>query len=71
MKKLFQVLAVLVCFSCFALAATATPVSIVYGVYLWGGEGHELGFSAWEGVKTWVMMISAIIPGGLAYLAFK
>jgi len=71
MKKIFESLAMIVCIICIASATTATPVSIVYSIYLWGGEGHEIGYSAWEGVKNWVLMLSALIPAVISYLAIK
>lgn len=71
MKTLFQGLAMGICFVCLFIAGTATPASIAYGIHLWGGEGHELGYSAWEAVKNWALMLSAILPAGVAYLAIK
>lgn len=28
------------------IAAIATPISIVYALYMWGGEGHAIGYAA-------------------------
>ena len=31
--------------------------SIIYCIYLWGGQGHELGYSIWEAAKVWLVLM--------------
>ena len=45
------------------IAGLATPVSIVHGVYEWVGNDIEFKFALWEGVKLWLIMLSALIVG--------
>lgn len=45
------------------ISAAATPVSIVYGIYLWGSESHPLAYSSWEACKLWIQMLAFFVPG--------
>tara|TARA_R110000822_G_scaffold23066_4_gene71604 strand:+ start:3972 stop:4181 length:210 start_codon:yes stop_codon:yes gene_type:complete len=42
-------------------AALATPAGIVHGVYEWVGNDLEFKYALWEGVKLWLIMLSAAI----------
>tara|TARA_R110002020_G_scaffold248376_1_gene462368 strand:- start:5235 stop:5432 length:198 start_codon:yes stop_codon:yes gene_type:complete len=44
-------------------AALATPAGIVHGVYEWVGNDIEFKYALWEGVKLWLIMLSALIVG--------
>ena len=43
--------------------ALATPVGIVHGVYEWVANDLEFKYALWEGVKLWLIMLSALIIG--------
>lgn len=53
------------------LAGLATPIGIVEGVYRWAAEDLEFKYALWEGVKTWLLMLSCIIVGYPMFLATK
>lgn len=63
MKAIFMILGVV----CFILAAAATPIGIGYGVYQWAVEDIEFKIALWAGVKTWITMLLAVIPGLVFY----
>jgi len=42
--------------------ALANIISIILGIYYWGGAGMDLGPAAWEAAKIWIVMM---VAGGL------
>ena len=59
MKTVFCVVGII----CIVIAALATPVSVVLGVYEWVGNDVEFKFALWYGIKVWIGMLLCIIPG--------
>jgi len=45
------------------IAALATPVAIVYGIYLWAVADVLFKIALWGGAVVWMKMIACIIPG--------
>jgi hypothetical protein len=59
MKKIFYI-ASMILILCGVLA---TPAGIVHGIYEWVGNDMEFKFALWEGVKLWLIMLSALVIG--------
>lgn len=59
MKTTFCVIAMIL----ILCGALATPAGIVHGVYEWVGNDLEFKYALWEGVKLWLIMLSALIIG--------
>jgi len=49
------------------LAALATPVSVVYGIYEWAVIDLEFKVALWEMAKMWISMIAMLVPGGILF----
>lgn len=59
MKLVFLLVAV----ACLVLAALATPIAIVFGIYDWAANDVELKAALWFGAKIWISLIALVIPG--------
>ena len=59
MKTIFQIIAIILIFC----GALSVPVGFIYGVYEWVGNDLEFKYALWEGVKLWLIMLSALIVG--------
>jgi len=49
----------------FIIAALATPVSVVYGIYEWVVIDVQFKYALWEACKMWLSMIAMVVPGGV------
>jgi hypothetical protein len=51
--------------------AFATPIGIIEGVYTWVVIDTEFKYALWEGVKTWLIMLSGLLIGYPLFVATK
>jgi len=63
MKMICGILAIVL----LAITAVSAPASVIYCLYLWGGEDYEFKVAAWEAAKNWFMMALCVIPGLALY----
>lgn len=59
---------IVIAFILIAIAACATPVSVIYGLHEWIITGLEIKYALWEAVKVWGSMLVLLIPGSLIFL---
>lgn len=58
MKTLFTIIAVI----SLACLAFSIPISIGYGLYLWGPGAVELSMAAWSAFKLWLFLVIVGLP---------
>ena len=63
MKSLFFVVGIFL----MGMAALATPISVVYGIYEWAVVDTQFKVALWEAAKTWVSMLVLLIPGFILF----
>ena len=61
MKTIIQMIAVIF----ILMAALAAPIAIGIGIYDWVGNDMEFKFALWEGFKSWAIMLTVGLVGGL------